>query len=185
VSRIAQALPSLIPSRGVAGLWLPIAFVAFVALILVPMPPFVMDIFIAFNLVASILLLLSAMYVVRPLDFSTFPTVLLITTIFRIGIAIATTRMILTEAHAGEIVQQFGQMVAGGELVVGLVVFLIISIVQFIVISKGAERVAEVAARFSLDAMPGKQLSIDSDLRSGLLTKDEAQTPHIGNGKQI
>jgi type III secretion protein V len=151
------------------------AFIAFVALILVPMPPLMLDIFIAFNLVASMLLLLSAMYVAKPLDFSTFPTVLLITTVFRIGIAVATTRMILSDAHAGDIVQQFGEMVAGGQLVVGLVVFLIISIVQFIVISKGAERVAEVAARFSLDAMPGKQLSIDSDLRSGLLSKEEAK----------
>lgn len=176
MNRAAQVLPRLLPAtRSLSGLWLPLAFVAFVALILVPMPPLALDIFIAFNLIVSVLLLLSAMYVVKPLDFSTFPTVLLITTIFRIGIAISTTRMILTEAHAGQIVQQFGEMVAGGELVVGLVVFLIISIVQFIVISKGAERVAEVAARFSLDAMPGKQLSIDSDLRSGLLTKDEAK----------
>jgi type III secretion protein V len=157
------------------ALWLPIALVLMIALFIVPMPPFALDIFIAFNLIVSVLLLLSAMYVVKPLDFSSFPTVLLITTMFRIGIAIATTKMILLEAHAGQIVQQFGEMVAGGELVVGLVVFLIISIVQFIVISKGAERVAEVAARFSLDAMPGKQLSIDSDLRSGLLGKDEAR----------
>ncbi len=157
------------------ALWLPFALVLMIALFIVPMPPFALDLFIAFNLIVSVLLLLSAMYVVKPLDFSSFPTVLLITTMFRIGIAIATTKMILLEAHAGKIVQQFGEMVAGGELVVGLVIFLIISIVQFIVISKGAERVAEVAARFSLDAMPGKQLSIDSDLRSGLLTKDEAK----------
>jgi type III secretion protein V len=157
------------------ALWLPLALVLMIALFIIPMPPFALDLFIAFNLIVSVLLLLSAMYVVKPLDFSSFPTVLLITTMFRIGIAIATTKMILLQAHAGDIVQQFGEMVAGGELVVGLVVFLIISIVQFIVISKGAERVAEVAARFSLDAMPGKQLSIDSDLRSGLLTKDEAK----------
>jgi type III secretion protein V len=157
------------------ALWLPLALILMIALFIVPMPPFALDIFIAFNLIVSVLLLLSAMYVVKPLDFSSFPTVLLITTMFRIGIAIATTKMILLEAHAGKIVQQFGEMVAGGELVVGLVIFLIISIVQFIVISKGAERVAEVAARFSLDAMPGKQLSIDSDLRSGLLSKDEAK----------
>ncbi len=177
MNRFAQALPRWLPSpsQGMAGLWLPIMLVLMIALFIVPMPPFALDVFIAFNLIVSVLLLLSAMYVVKPLDFSSFPTVLLITTMFRIGIAIATTKMILLEAHAGKIVQQFGEMVAGGELVVGLVVFLIISIVQFIVISKGAERVAEVAARFSLDAMPGKQLSIDSDLRSGLLNKDEAR----------
>jgi type III secretion protein V len=122
-----------------------------------------------------VLLLLSTLYVAKPLDFSTFPTVLLLTTLFRLALSIATTRMILTQADAGHIVQQFGEMVAGGDLIVGLVVFLIITIVQFVVISKGAERVAEVAARFSLDAMPGKQLSIDSDLRSGLIDKDEAR----------
>jgi type III secretion protein V len=144
-------------------------------LMIVPMPPLALDVLIATNMTIGILLLLSAMYVSKPLDFSTFPTVLLLSTLFRLAISISTTRMILTEMNGGDIVQQFGEMVAGGNLVVGLVVFLIITVVQFIVISKGAERVAEVAARFSLDAMPGKQLSIDSDLRSGILTKDEAR----------
>ncbi|MGL5837632.1 MAG: FHIPEP family type III secretion protein [Sphingorhabdus sp.] len=168
-------IPRFFPSRGLSFLWLPAGLVAVVALLIVPMPPMMLDLFIATNLIIGVLLLLAALYVVKPLDFSTFPTVLLITTLFRIGISVATARMILTEAEGGTIVHQFGVMVAGGQLAVGLVVFLIISIVQFIVISKGAERVAEVAARFSLDAMPGKQLSIDSDLRSGLLTKDEAK----------
>ncbi len=146
-----------------------------VMLMIVPMPPLALDIFIAINMTIGILLLLGAIYVTKPLDFSTFPTVLLISTLFRLAISISTTRMILTELDGGSIVKQFGEMVAAGNIVVGLVVFLIITIVQFIVISKGAERVAEVAARFSLDAMPGKQLSIDSDLRSGILTKDEAK----------
>lgn len=149
--------------------------IAVVMLMIVPMPPLALDVLIATNMTIGILLLLSAMYVTKPLDFSTFPTVLLLSTLFRLAISISTTRMILTEMDGGDIVQQFGEMVAGGNLVVGLVVFLIITVVQFIVISKGAERVAEVAARFSLDAMPGKQLSIDSDLRSGILTKDEAR----------
>jgi type III secretion protein V len=149
--------------------------VAVVMLMIVPMPPLALDILIAINMTIGILLLLSAMYVTKPLDFSTFPTVLLLSTLFRLAISISTTRMILTTMDGGQIIQQFGEMVAGGNIVVGLVVFLIITVVQFIVISKGAERVAEVAARFSLDAMPGKQLSIDSDLRSGLLTKDEAR----------
>lgn len=146
-----------------------------VALFILPIPPIILDLLIAINMTAGMLLLLSVLYVARPLDFSTFPSVLLITTLFRLGISVATTKMILLTANGGHIVQQFGQMVAGGNLVVGLVVFLIITVVQFIVISKGAERVAEVAARFSLDAMPGKQLSIDSDLRSGLLGKEEAR----------
>lgn len=149
--------------------------VTVVMLMILPMPPLALDVLIAINMTTGILLLLSAIYVTKPLDFSTFPTVLLLSTLFRLAISISTTRMILTTMNAGSIVQRFGEMVAGGNLVVGLVVFLIITIVQFIVISKGAERVAEVAARFSLDAMPGKQLSIDSDLRSGLLSKDEAR----------
>jgi type III secretion protein V len=149
--------------------------VAVVMLIIIPMPPLALDILIAINITIGILLLLSAIYVTKPLDFSTFPTVLLISTLFRLAISISTTRMILSTMDGGSIVQQFGEMVAAGNLVVGLVVFLIITVVQFIVVSKGAERVAEVAARFSLDAMPGKQLSIDSDLRSGILTKEEAK----------
>lgn len=148
---------------------------AVVGLLILPLPTLVLDILIAGNITLGVLLLLSTLYVAKPLDFSTFPTVLLLSTLFRLSLSIATTRMILTHAEAGHIVQQFGMMVAGGNLIVGLVVFLIITIVQFIVISKGAERVAEVAARFSLDAMPGKQLSIDSDLRSGLVGKDEAR----------
>jgi type III secretion protein V len=175
VNRALELIPRFFPSKSLAFLWLPAGLVAVVALLIVPMPPVALDMFIAMNLIISVLLLLSAIYVVKPLDFSTFPTVLLITTLFRIGISVSAARMVLTEAHAGSIITQFGEMVAGGQLAVGLVVFFIISIVQFIVISKGAERVAEVAARFSLDAMPGKQLSIDSDLRSGLLTKDEAK----------
>lgn len=149
--------------------------VAVVMLMIVPMPPLALDMLIATNITFGILMLLASMYVTKALDFSTFPTVLLLATLFRLAISISTTRMILTHADGGTIVRQFGEMVAGGNLVVGLVVFLIITVVQFIVISKGAERVAEVAARFSLDAMPGKQLSIDSDLRSGLLSKDEAR----------
>jgi type III secretion protein V len=151
------------------------AIMAVIMMMILPMPPVALDLLIATNISFGILLLLSVLYVAKPLDFSTFPTVLLLTTLFRLAISIATTRMILTELDGGHIVKKFGEMVAGGNLVVGLVVFLIITVVQFIVISKGAERVAEVAARFSLDAMPGKQLSIDSDLRSGLLDKDEAR----------
>ncbi|MDF0490004.1 flagellar biosynthesis protein FlhA [Sphingomonas sp. H39-1-10] len=151
------------------------ALVAVIGLLILPLPPLVLDVLIATNMTVGVLLLLSTLYVTKPLDFSTFPSVLLLTTLFRLAISIATTRMILGHAEAGHIVRQFGEMVAGGNLIVGLVVFLIITIVQFVVISKGAERVAEVAARFSLDAMPGKQLSIDSDLRSGLIGKDEAR----------
>lgn len=149
--------------------------VAIVALMVLPLPALMIDVLVAVNIVIGLMLLLVSIYLSSPLEFSVFPSVLLITTLFRLALAIATTRMILLHAHAGHIIDTFGKMVAGGNLVVGLVVFLIITVVQFIVIAKGAERVAEVAARFTLDAMPGKQLSIDSDLRSGLIDKDEAR----------
>src|SRR5436190_118603 len=149
--------------------------VAIVALMVLPLPLWLIDLLVAINIAGGLLLLLLSLYISSPLEFSVFPSVLLMTTLFRLSLSIATTRMILLSGHAGHIIDTFGKMVAGGNLVVGLVVFLIITVVQFIVIAKGAERVAEVAARFSLDAMPGKQLSIDSDLRSGLIDKDDAK----------
>ena len=152
-----------------------LALVAIIALMIVPLPAWMIDLLVAVNIAGGLLLLLLAVYVTNPLEFSVFPSVLLISTLFRLALSIATTRMILLHGEAGHIIDTFGNMVAGGNLVVGLVVFLIITVVQFIVIAKGSERVAEVAARFSLDAMPGKQLSIDSDLRSGLIDKDEAR----------
>ena len=174
---MAASLLSRLPRGAVrpADLMLIVAVVAIVALLILPLPAIMIDMLVATNIAIGLLLLLSTLHITKPLDFSTFPTVLLLSTLFRLSLSIATTRMILTTAEGGHIIQQFGEMVAGGNLIVGLVVFLIITVVQFIVISKGAERVAEVAARFSLDAMPGKQLSIDSDLRSGLIGKDEAR----------
>ena len=149
--------------------------VAIVAMMILPLPAWLIDVLVAANIASGIVLLLLGVYIASPVEFSVFPSVLLMTTLFRLSLSIATTRMILLHGDAGHIIDTFGKVVAGGNLVVGLVVFLIITVVQFIVIAKGAERVAEVAARFSLDAMPGKQLSIDSDLRSGLIDKDEAK----------
>lgn len=149
--------------------------IAIVALMVLPLPLWLIDLLVAANIASGVLLLLVAMYIAGPIEFAVFPSLLLITTLFRLSLSIATTRQILLHADGGHIIATFGKLVAGGNLVVGLVVFLIITVVQFIVIAKGAERVAEVAARFSLDAMPGKQLSIDSDLRSGLIDKDEAR----------
>ena len=142
--------------------------------LILPLPALALDTLVAVNICFGVMLLLVAIYISTIVEFSVFPSLLLITTLYRLALSIATTRMILIEGHAGHIIDTFGTLVAGGNLVVGLVVFLIITVVQFIVIAKGAERVAEVAARFSLDAMPGKQLSIDSDLRSGMIDKDEA-----------
>ncbi|MHA6316162.1 FHIPEP family type III secretion protein [Altererythrobacter sp. CAU 1778] len=168
INRAARMLPG-------AQMVVILGLIAIFAMFILPVPPAMLDVFIAINLTAGALLLVAVIGVRQPLDFSTFPSILLFTTVARLAISVATTRMILTEMDGGRIIREFGETAAAGNIVVGLVVFLIITVVQFIVISKGSERVAEVSARFSLDAMPGKQLSIDSDLRSGLLTKDEAR----------
>ncbi len=152
---------------------------AIIALMVLRLPVIVIDALVAVNIAAGVALLLMALYTPQPVAFSSFPSVLLISTLFRLALSVATTRLILLDADAGNIIDAFGNFVAGGNLVVGVVVFVIITAVQFIVIAKGAERVAEVAARFTLDAMPGKQLSIDSDLRSGLIDKDEARTRRV------
>ncbi len=152
-----------------------VMIVAIVVVMVLPIPTFMLDILIAFNLAVSALLVVLAIYLPGPLAFSSFPSVLLLTTLFRLAISVATTRQILLSGDGGHIVQTFGDFVAGGNLVVGMVVFLIITIVNFLVVTKGCERVAEVAARFSLDGMPGKQMSIDSDLRAGLIDQNEAR----------
>lgn len=162
-------------SARLADLVLVAGVVAIVAMMILPLPTLLIDMLVGVNITFGVMLLLTTLYIRGALDFSAFPSILLVSTLFRLSLSIATTRMILVEGHAGHIIQTFGSMVAGGNIIVGLVVFLIITVVQFIVIAKGAERVAEVAARFSLDSMPGKQLSIDSDLRSGLIDKDEAR----------
>lgn len=144
-------------------------------MMILPIPTFVIDLLIGVNLSGAILLLMIGVYMPSPLAFASFPSVLLLTTLFRLALSISTTRLILLQADAGSIVTTFGEFVVGGNIVVGFVVFFIITIVQFIVITKGSERIAEVSARFSLDAMPGKQMSIDSDLRSGVITMDEAR----------
>lgn len=151
-------------------------FVAIIALMVLPLPPWALDGLIAANLTVSVVVLIVAVYIRSPLGLSTFPALLLFTTLFRLSLNIASTRQILLTGNAGEIIKTFGQMVVGGDVIVGLVVFLIIALVQFIVIAKGSERIAEVGARFSLDAMPGKQMSIDADLRAGIITKDDART---------
>ncbi len=158
-----------------SDLVLAVILVSIIFMMILPLPTWLLDVLIAINMTISAMLLMVAMYLPSPLAFSSFPSVLLITTLFRLGISIATTRLILLQADAGHIVSTFGYFVVGGNLVVGLVVFLILTIVQFVVITKGAERVAEVAARFSLDAMPGKQMAIDGDMRAGTIDMAEAK----------
>nr|WP_255692605.1 type III secretion system export apparatus subunit SctV [Luteimonas sp. XNQY3] len=160
---------------GYSDIILAFAAVTIISVMILPLPLVIIDTLVAVNISIGFGLLLLGIYIPTPVAFSSFPSVLLLTTLFRLAISIAITRSILLHAEGGHIVETFGTLVAGGNLVVGMVVFLIITVVQFIVIAKGAERVAEVAARFTLDAMPGKQLSIDSDLRAGLIDKDEAR----------
>lgn len=155
---------------------LAVLIVAIIFMMILPLPTTLVDVLIGANMTISAILLMVAMYLPSPLAFTSFPSVLLITTLFRLGISIATTRLILLDGDAGHIIETFGHFVVGGNLIVGLVVFLILTIVQFVVITKGAERVAEVAARFSLDAMPGKQMSIDADLRANSITMEEARS---------
>ena len=171
-NRLQRAV-QIITSRN--DLVLAFFLVAVIFMMILPLPTWLVDALIGINMTISAILLMVAMYLPSPLAFSSFPSVLLVTTLFRLGISIATTRLILLQGDAGHIIFTFGNFVVGGNLVVGLVVFLILTIVQFVVITKGAERVAEVAARFSLDAMPGKQMSIDGDMRAGTIDMEEAK----------
>ncbi|TXH69844.1 MAG: EscV/YscV/HrcV family type III secretion system export apparatus protein [Thiothrix sp.] len=158
-----------------SDLALAVLLVMVIFMMIMPLPTIVIDTLIAFNMSLAIIMLMLAIYLPSPLSFSSFPSVLLLSTLFRLSLSIATTRVILSEGEAGHIIQTFGEFVVAGNMIVGIVVFLIITIVQFIVITKGSERIAEVSARFSLDAMPGKQMSIDSDLRAGVITMADAR----------
>ncbi|AZU65124.1 flagellar biosynthesis protein FlhA [Neobacillus mesonae] len=152
-----------------------IAVIMIVVMMVIPLPTFLLDILLLFNLSLSIMILLITMNTREPLDFSIFPSLLLLTTLFRLSLNVSSTRLILTNGKAGNVIETFGNFVVGGNTVVGFVVFLILVIIQFIVITKGSERVAEVAARFTLDAMPGKQMSIDADLNTGMINDQEAR----------
>jgi type III secretion protein V len=155
-----------------------------VALLIIPLPTLLLDALISFNISLGLIILMVALFAKKALDVGSFPSILLITTLFRLGLNVSTTRQILLHADAGEVVRSFGQYVVQGDLVVGIVVFLVITIVQFIVIAKGAERVAEVGARFTLDAMPGKQMSIDAALRQGSITDEEAEMKRDELGRE-
>ncbi len=162
------------------GLGAPLLLVALLAMLVLPLPPFALDVFFTFNIALSLVVVLSAVYTMRPLDFSVFPTVLLLTTLLRLALNVASTRVVLLEGHqggdaAGKVIEAFGEFVIGGNYAVGLVVFAILVIINFVVVTKGAGRVSEVSARFTLDAMPGKQMAIDADLNAGLISQEEAR----------
>ena len=153
-----------------------VGIIFMILMIIIPMPEFLVDIMLSMNISLSLLILLIAMFNREALDFSVFPSLLLITTIFRIALNITTTRYILLKGDAGDVIKAFGNFVMGGNAIVGFIVFIIIMIVNFMVITKGSERVSEVAARFTLDAMPGKQMAIDADLNSGMIDETQART---------
>ncbi|WP_294946714.1 flagellar biosynthesis protein FlhA [Sulfurivirga sp.] len=163
-----------------SGLGIPIAILALLGLITIPLPPFLLDVFFTFNIALSLVVLVVTLYVRRPLEFAIFPTIILVATLFRLALNIASTRVILLEGHqgpdaAGKVIESFGEFVIGGNYAVGLIIFAILVVINFVVVTKGATRVAEVSARFTLDSMPGKQMAIDADLNAGLITQEEAQ----------
>ncbi len=163
-----------------SGLGIPVLLVSMLAMMVLPLPPFLLDMFFTFNIALSIVVLLVVIYTTRPLDFDVFPTVLLAATLLRLAMNVASTRVVLLEGHtgtsaAGNVIQSFGEFVVGGNYAVGLVVFAVLTIINFVVVTKGAGRISEVNARFTLDAMPGKQMAVDADLNSGLITQEEAR----------
>ncbi len=162
-------------NKDLSAMAVPVGVVGIVMLLVVPLPAALLDVLIAVNITASLVILLTSMYVRRPLDFSVFPSLILVFTLFRLGLNVASTRLVLRDGYAGHVIDSFGHIVVGGSLVIGLVIFLILVVIQFVVITNGAGRVAEVGARFTLDAMPGKQMAIDADLNSGLIDEDQAR----------
>jgi flagellar biosynthesis protein FlhA len=184
---LAIPKPSSVPSFKEAWGWvargdvaLALGVVLIILLLVTPIPPMLIDLLLAISLTTAVLILMTTLLMKRPLDFTSFPTVLLVTTLFRLGLDVASTRLILGHGHeggdpAGKIIQAFGQMMMGGNFLIGVIVFIILVIVNFVVITKGSTRIAEVAARFTLDSMPGKQMAIDADLSSGLIDQEHAK----------
>ena len=166
-------------SRGNLGV--PLLLLVMLAMMMLPMPPFLLDVFFTFNIALSIVVLLVCVYALRPLDFAVFPTILLVATLLRLALNVASTRVVMLHgqdghAAAGKVIQAFGEVVIGGNYVVGIVVFAILMIINFVVVTKGAGRISEVSARFTLDAMPGKQMAIDADLNAGLIDQNQAKS---------
>ncbi|MFL6157294.1 MAG: flagellar biosynthesis protein FlhA, partial [Marmoricola sp.] len=161
--------------KRITQLGVPVGIVFIVVMLVVPLPAFMLDLLIAVNITGALLILLTAMFIARPLDFAAFPAVILVMTLFRLALNVSATRLVLLDGYAGKVIDTFGHFVVGGSLIVGLIVFAILLVIQFVVITNGAGRVAEVGARFTLDAMPGKQMAIDADLNSGLIDEDQAR----------
>jgi len=179
MSEPGTKLPSMLREVFVTGAGIPIVLLAMLAMVVLPLPPMMLDTLFTFNICLSLIIILAVMYVLRPLDLAAFPTVLLVATLLRLALNVASTRVVLLDGHtgtdaAGKVIEAFGEFVVGGNYAVGMVIFSILVIINFVVVTKGAGRVSEVSARFTLDALPGKQMAIDADLNAGLLTPEEA-----------
>jgi flagellar biosynthesis protein FlhA len=175
----ALSMPVWLQKTADSGIGVLVLLMACLGMLVIPMPPFLLDLLFTFNITLSLVIILAVIYVDRPIDFSVFPTVLLLATLLRLALNVASTRVVLLEGHtgpgaAGKVIESFGEFVIGGNYVVGIVVFIILVVINFVVVTKGAGRVAEVTARFTLDSMPGKQMAIDSDLNAGLLNQEQA-----------
>jgi flagellar biosynthesis protein FlhA len=173
-------MQGLANSRNKSSLAAPVLIIMLLAMMVLPLPAFVLDIFFSFNIALAVIVLLTSLYTVKPLDFMAFPTILLVSTMLRLSLNVASTRVVLTEGHtgadaAGKVIEAFGHFLIGGNYTVGIVVFIILTIINFTVVTKGAGRIAEVGARFALDAMPGKQMAIDADLNAGLIGEADAR----------
>jgi flagellar biosynthesis protein FlhA len=174
------SVKALLGSVGLRTAAIPLLIIMILTMMILPVPPFLLDLLFTFNIAIAIIVLLVSLYTLKPLDFAVFPTVLLLTTLLRLSLNVASTRVVLLHGHsgpdaAGKVIEAFGQFLVGGNYAVGLVVFFILVVINFVVITKGAGRIAEVSARFTLDAMPGKQMAIDADLNAGLIGEDEAR----------
>ena len=175
-----MGLRAMVASMGLHQLAGPLLIIMILAMMVLPLPPFMLDLFFTFNIALSVIVLLVAIYTQKPLEFSVFPTILLVTTLLRLSLNVASTRVVLLHGHsgpdaAGKVIEAFGHFLVGGNTAVGIVVFLILVVINFVVVTKGAGRVAEVSARFTLDAMPGKQMAIDADLNAGLIGEEDAR----------
>jgi flagellar biosynthesis protein FlhA len=182
-------VPSWLGGQASRALAAPILIIMMLAMLVLPLPAFALDVFFSFNIALSIIILMTSLYTVKPLDFMAFPTVLLVSTMLRLSLNVASTRVVLTEGHtgpdaAGKVVEAFGHFLIGGNYTVGIVVFIILTIINFVVVTKGAGRIAEVGARFALDAMPGKQMAIDADLNAGLIGEQEARRRRTEVGQE-
>ncbi|MBS0609473.1 MAG: FHIPEP family type III secretion protein, partial [Proteobacteria bacterium] len=166
--------------QALQGLAAPLLVVAILALMVLPIPAWLLDTFFTLNIAVALMVMMVSAYMLRPLDFAAFPSVLLLTTLMRLSLNVASTRVVLLEGHtgpgaAGAVIEAFGHFLIGGNFAVGLIVFAILVVINFVVVTKGAERIAEVSARFTLDAMPGKQMAVDADLNAGLIDEKEAK----------